>query len=202
MAILWGSSTSIIGFVSTAFIVGLAFRILISLCLSIFSPLRSVPGPFSARFGRLYFFAHVARGRWEHDNIALHRKYGPVVRVGSDLYSIDSPEVTKKVYGIGSNFPKSDWYDAQRHPAPAARNSLFSDRDIQRHAETRRRFQSMYSLSSLINYEAFVDECGGLFEKRLDEFASKSQVIDMSRWFQYYAFDVSVGHETTVRLCD
>ncbi|KAL2431956.1 Pisatin demethylase [Exophiala dermatitidis] len=164
-------------------------RILLFLYRSLSSPLRPVPGPFLARFGRIYYFWRVSRGRWEHDDLALHRKYGPVVRVAPDMYSIDSPEVVKKVYGIGSKFPKSDWYDAWRHPDPN-RWTLFPDRDMKRHAETRKRFQAMYSMSSLVNYEGYVDECAEIFCKRLSEFAERRETIDMAHWLQCYAFDV------------
>ena len=154
---------------------------------SLTSPLRDVPGPFLARFGRFYYLLKVAQGRWEHDDIRLHRQHGPVVRVASDMYSIDSPDVVRKVYAINSKFPKADWYDAWKHPSPD-RWTLFPDRDMKRHAETRKRFQAMYSMSSLVNYEGYVDECAEVFGRRLTEFASKGQVIDMGRWFQLYAF--------------
>jgi hypothetical protein len=162
-------------------------QVIIFVYKALTSPLRTVPGPFLARFGRLYYFIKVAQGRWEHDDMALHRKYGPVVRVGSDLYSIDSPEVLKSVYAINSKFPKADWYDAWKHPDPQ-RFTLFPERDMKRHAETRKRFQAMYSMSSLVNYEGYVDECAEIFRKRLTEFAAKGATIDMGNWFQLYAF--------------
>lgn len=39
-------------------------------------PLRTVPGPFWARFTRLWYLKAVIGGRFEHTNIDLHRKYG------------------------------------------------------------------------------------------------------------------------------
>lgn len=167
----------------------IATRLVIFIYRSLTSPLRSVPGPFLARFGRFYYFWRAYRGRWEWDEIALHKQYGPVVRVASDMYSIDHPEVVKKVYGINSKFPKSDWYYAWQHPDPN-RWTLFPDRDMKRHAETRKRFQSMYSMSSLVSYEGYVDSCADIFAKRLAEFAVSGQTIDMAHWFQCYAFDV------------
>lgn len=40
------------------------------------SPLRSIPGPFWARFTRLWFLQSLARGDFHQTNIELHRKYG------------------------------------------------------------------------------------------------------------------------------
>ena len=167
----------------------LTLQVLLFIYRSLTSPLRSVPGPFLARFGRLYFFFQVAQGRWEHVNVALHRRYGPVVRVAPDMYSIDSSDIIKQVYGIGSKYAKSDWYEAWKHPSPD-RGTLFSERDLGAHADSRKRFQAMYSMSSLVHYEKSVDECAAIFTTRLAEFANRSATIDMARWFQHYAFDV------------
>lgn len=176
-------------YVSYAVALVLIVRLSQWLYTSITSPLRGVPGPFLARFGRLYYLYHIAQGRWEHVNIALHHRYGPVVRVGSDMYSFDSAEAIKKIYGISSKFAKSDWYDAWKHPSPD-RGTLFSERDLKSHAESRKRFQAMYSMSSLVNYEEYVDNCAEIFSRRLTEFVQRDETIDMARWFQHYAFDV------------
>ena len=196
MTLLQGKSDSnpLIRYILWAAGIFLVAQVIVFLSKAITSPLRSVPGPFLARFGRLYYFFRVSRGRWEQENIALHKRYGPVVRVGADLYSIDSPEVVKKVYSIGSKFAKSDWYDAWRHP-DVNRLHLFPDRDMKRHADTRRRFQAMYSMSSMVSYEGYVDECGAIFRQKLKEFSQSGQTIDMAHWLQCYAFDV-VGNIT------
>jgi cytochrome P450 len=165
----------------------LATRVLYALYTQLASPLRDVPGPFLARFTKLWFFNRVRRGKFHHDNIALHEKYGPIVRVGPDLFSISTPD--KTVYGIGSKFAKSDWYEGWKHPDPN-RWTLFPDRDMKRHAETRKRFQGMYSMSALVSYEGYVDSCAEIFAQRLEEFAASGEVIDMAHWFQCYAFDV------------
>lgn len=48
----------------------------------------------------------------------------------------------------------------------------------------------MYSMSALVHYEPFVDECIELFIQRLAELSKTGLQIDMGRWFQFYAFDV------------
>ena len=39
-------------------------------------PYRDIPGPFLARFTRLWFLRGMLKLDWEKTNIALHRKYG------------------------------------------------------------------------------------------------------------------------------
>lgn len=151
------------------------------------SPLRSIPGPWVARFTRLWYFMHVRSGEFHHKNIALHAKYGPIVRIAPNLYSINEPD--KSVYGIGSKFEKSDWYEGWKHPSPD-RWTLFPDRDIKRHADTRKKFQNLYSMSSLVSYENYVEECMDVFLKKMESFSISKKSIDMAHWFQCYAFDV------------
>jgi hypothetical protein len=94
------------------------------------SPLKSIPGPFWSRFSNLWYFNRLRHGRWEHENIKLHQQYGPIVRVGPNHYSISDASSIKTVYGLGSKFAKSAWYEGWEHPGQW---TVFADRDIKRH---------------------------------------------------------------------
>lgn len=111
-----------------------SIRILLSLYQTLVSPLRHIPGPFWTRFTKLWYFNHVRRGQFQEDNLNLHRKYGPIVRIAPNHYSISELSAVKTVYGTGSKFLKSDWYEGWAHPDPQ-RFSLFPDRDARRHGE-------------------------------------------------------------------
>lgn len=162
---------------------------LLRLFQSFTSPLRDIPGPFWTRFSKLWYLKHVKQGHFEKENIQLHKQYGPVVRLGPNLYSISDAAAVKTVYGTGSKFPKSDWYESWRQPGPN-HWTLFSDTNIRGHADARKRFSAIYSMSSLVNYEQFVDNCADIFAMRLTEFAAKDEVLDLRHWLQCYAFDV------------
>jgi hypothetical protein len=45
-------------------------------------------------------------------------------------------------------------------------------------------------MSSLIQYEGFVDQCSDIFSKRLMEHAQRDESLNLGHWFQCYAFDV------------
>lgn len=165
-----------------------------AVCNLFFSPLRNVPGPFFARISKLWYFIHVYRGQFEHENIELHRKYGPIVRVAPNMYSIDIPDSVNTVYHISSKMPKSSWYEGWKHPSPD-RWTLFPDRDMKRHALTRRRFQYLYSMSSLITYEGYSHECADLLQTQLRRHAAQGKELDLGHWLQCYAFDV-IGNIT------
>ncbi|OJJ58292.1 hypothetical protein ASPSYDRAFT_152542 [Aspergillus sydowii CBS 593.65] len=151
--------------------------------------LQSIPGPFWARFTRLWYFRRLWNGHFEDDNIRLHKQYGPIVRIAPDHYSISDRAALKTIYGTGTKFAKSAWYEGWKHPDPE-RWTLFPDRDIKRHGETRKRFSSLYSMSSLVHYEEFVDQCADVFFQRLGEFAERDAKFNLGEWLQFYAFDV------------
>lgn len=172
----------------------LALRLSYIIFRALTSPLRHVPGPLLARFTRLYYFYMVWSTKAHLKNIELHRKYAKpgqyyaqIVRLAPNMYSIASPD--KAAYGIGSKMAKSSWYEGWKHPSPD-RWTLFADRDSKRHAETRRKFQGMYAMSSMKGYEGYVNECSDIFEQRLREVADQDQAVDMSNALQCYAFDV------------
>lgn len=150
------------------------------------SPLRAVPGPLGARFTRLWYLYRVRKGRFHLDNIELHRKYGSVVRYAPNSYSVSDPDAIKAIYGLGTGFNKSDWYQAWSAPGVS---SIFTIQDNKVHAAVRRKFQSSYSMSSLVTYEAFVDECTKIMRQRMEEKSASSDPIDMAWWFNCYATD-------------
>ncbi|KAF4968690.1 hypothetical protein FSARC_3976 [Fusarium sarcochroum] len=148
------------------------------------STLRDIPGPFLARFSRLWYLYRAYMGDFHLENIDLHRRHGPIVRIAPKTYSISEPD--KVVYGVGSRFAKSSWYEAWKHPDSM---TLFADINAKRHNDSRRRLQNLYSLSSLVSYEAPVDDCNALFVQKLQHFANTGETINLTHWLQCYAFD-------------
>lgn len=84
---------------------GAAF-ILYFLLQFILDPLRDIPGPFLARFTRLWYFIEIYKGSFQLTEIDLHNKYGSIVRIAPHEYSIDDVDAAKTIYGLGNPFPK------------------------------------------------------------------------------------------------
>lgn len=93
---------------------------------------------------------------------------GPIVRIAPNEYSIDDPEAIKIIYGHGTAFTKGPWYYASGSPHQA---NLFSDRDIKNHSAERRKFASLFSMSSLVTMEQSVDVCVEFLKDRFTEMA-------------------------------
>ncbi|KAK1992154.1 cytochrome P450 [Colletotrichum falcatum] len=153
------------------------------------SPLRSVPGPFLARYTDAWFVWRVHKGHAEKDFMALHKQHGPVVRYGPDRYSIKDLQASKIIYGHGSAFIKSSLYRSYSPPGEQDWN-MFAVENPKVHSQLRRQLQSAYSLTALISYEPYVNECARILKQRLEEVSVAGLPINLGHWLQCYAFDV------------
>lgn len=64
------------------------------------SALAPVPGPFLACLTSLWIANAYRRGDWHRKVIELHKRYGPVVRVGPDAVSVGDVNAVKVIYGM------------------------------------------------------------------------------------------------------
>jgi hypothetical protein len=53
----------------------------------------------------------------------------------------------------------------------------------------------LFSLSSLLQYESYVEFCTASILEKFSAFAKSSESIDLQQWLQFFAFDV-VGYIT------
>lgn len=163
------------------------------------TPLRKVPGPFLARFSRLYRLNLVRKGNAPENYRSLHQEYGPIVRTGPNHVSISEVAMIPTIYGIGSQFTKTQFYTTMTpYYKGTPLDSLFTARDVSYHRNLKSQVAQLFSMSNLRNYEPHVDECNTIFTSALEEAARKNEVMDLAVWLQWYAFDV-IGNITFQR---
>ena len=87
---------------------------------------------------------------------------------------------------------QSEFYPVQQSVAKGLRlPSLFSTVSEQFHSQLRRCVNSAFSMSTLIQYELFVDSTTELFLSQTETiYADSGLGCNFSRWLQFYAFDV------------
>jgi hypothetical protein len=92
---------------------------------------------------------------------------------------------------------QSEFYPVQQSVAQGRRlPSLFSTTSEPFHSQLRRSVNSAFSMSTLIQYEPFVDSTTELFLSQTEKIYAECGVgCDFSRWLQFYAFDV-IGEMT------
>ncbi|KAI0009218.1 cytochrome P450 [Xylariaceae sp. FL0662B] len=156
--------------------------------------LNKYPGPFLASLTDWWRFWDVYCQRPDVTHRKLHAKYGDVVRLGPNSLSFADPKALKSIYGLNKGFVKagSDFYVVQQSTVKGHRlSSLFSTTDNDFHARFRRCVNAAFAMSSLVQYEPFVDNTTKLFleqTKRL--YVANPEGCDFTRWLQFYAFDV------------
>ncbi|KAJ6163409.1 hypothetical protein N7497_003388 [Penicillium chrysogenum] len=168
----------------------------------------SIPGPLLAKITNLWRFIDVANGRAEVTLHNLHQKHGDYVRLGPNVVSVRNLDALKTIYGINkgyekvspsckkliglsANIPKTHFYSVQQQLAKGRPTpTLFSTTDENFHAAIKRPVSSAYSMSTLTEFEPFVDRTIHTLFGKLDEFVAEAKVCDIAAWLQYYAFDV------------
>ncbi|KPM37968.1 hypothetical protein AK830_g8610 [Neonectria ditissima] len=157
--------------------------------------LNKVPGPFVAGFTDLWRLFVVRGRRAQEVHIELHKRYGPVVRLGPRAVSIGDPSAIKVIYNAGSGFAKSSFYPVQQALAKGKKlETMFNTANETYHSKLRRSVSSAYAMSTLVTFEEFVDSTSTEFLKQLKlRYADRpgdEGICDFGAWLQYYAFDV------------
>ena len=154
--------------------------------------LRSIPGPPLAGFSDLWRFLDALIAKPHKTHIDLHRKYAStVVRVGPNVVSVSNPAFIPTIYGLNSGYNKTPFYNMFVLPANRQfTRSLFTTRDEKYHQKYKRPIASAYSMSTLVEFEPFVDSTTKFFMSRLDEFVESGAAFNIGMWLQMYAFDV------------
>ncbi|KAJ5157810.1 cytochrome P450 [Penicillium canariense] len=150
-----------------------------------FSPLAGFPGPFWAKLTKLYRAYISLRGNAHRDFIALHRKYGNIVRVAPNELSIADPKAFREIYKAGNKFHKAAAYNVVQGTRSF---DLVGQRNENIHSEQRRLVARAYSMDSMVYLEPKVNLVISQMVEQLDNISG--QTIDLGLWLQLFAFDV------------
>ncbi|SMR54335.1 unnamed protein product [Zymoseptoria tritici ST99CH_1E4] len=160
------------------------------------SPLRSIPGPRIAALTGAWRNLKYFQGRWMQDIIALHKRYGPVVRISPSEVSITDQAVVRRIYGFNTRYQKTSWYDTWRYAGST--ESVFATRNHQDHQFLRKRVFKIYSMSSILSMEHLIDEVVDLSLQQLHCHVMDNRPVRLDRWTMFFAYEVvsnlALGH--------
>ncbi|OTB01706.1 hypothetical protein M426DRAFT_63551 [Hypoxylon sp. CI-4A] len=165
------------------------------------SPLREYPGPFLASFSRLWKVISTASEHTHLDHIALHRKYGPVVRVAPNELSFASPTVARNILSAGKRFYKTDYYSVF---PPPENPDIFTEIREDVHAMKKKVANVPYSMAAMRQLSPFIDDTIDFLVSRLDQFCpdtaipgfqqaglpGRNPIVNLGDWLHFFAFDV------------
>jgi cytochrome P450 len=113
----------------------------------------------------------------------LHKKYGPVVRIGPDQVAFSTKQAMRDIYGTNTNYAKAPAYGA------FGRKSLFTMRVKEEHRERQKRIAHVFGPASVAQIEPIVTEQVIKFLKCVE--SRLNQPMDMMLWFRMLALDVT-----------
>jgi cytochrome P450 len=145
--------------ISTVLLLILIHQLLISPLL--LSPLSRIPGP------KLYAFTkwRLARDDWGRRTRtihALHKKYGPVVRIGPNEIHFNSVSALRTIYGAGSGFERTSFYFMFN---AYGKMNLFTFPGVAEHAKRKRLVAHAYSKSAILK-----DHPAKIIEDKIKDF--------------------------------
>lgn len=147
-----------------------------------------IPGPFQAKLSGSWRNGRYWKGQWHEDVLQLHKTYGAVVRIAPNEVSIVDANALKLLYNHGAKSVKTDWYHVWQ--PPDAGPALFPSQDRKFHAFLKKRVSAAYSMSAMLRYEKYIQECLDLMMRKLKKHAEAGNTIDMAKWTGYLAFDI------------
>ncbi|KAH6855856.1 cytochrome P450 [Chaetomium sp. MPI-CAGE-AT-0009] len=143
----------------------------------------SVPGPFLARLTSKWILFVDMSGYRARTVDALHKKYGPVVRLAPNELSFSCREAIQPIYGTKSTCIKGPIYDY------FGKRGLFQMKDAAEHRERQRRMAHIFSAGSLQQMEPLVQS---VVERTVSAIEKTSgQVCDALHFCRMMALDVA-----------
>jgi hypothetical protein len=176
-------------FFSRYYILAIAFAIICRILkLLYFTPLRNVPGPCLYRLTAWPLRLHDFYGTRTISITRLHKKYGPVIRIGPNELSFASLTAQKTIYGPGSKFGRTQFYRA--FDVYGVQN-MFTFHDSKQHAERKRLIAGAYAKSSVMKGSAgVVEEKAARFLMLLEkEMEQNGGVCELFSALHYFSLD-------------
>ncbi|KAF8866807.1 cytochrome P450 [Acephala macrosclerotiorum] len=176
--------------------VSLAALGLLSLGLSIhraiFAPASKLPGPWYSLFTDLYLMYKEFTGQRRPYIHELHKKFGPVIRLGPNEVSFTSMEAMKEIYQSGgSGYDKTEFYTLFRQ---FRTRTMFSTLDKGTHSQKKRYVAGQYANTNIMQPEVMggIQDRANAFVKRCEE--SKGTGMDAYVYLHCFALDCASHH--------
>lgn len=150
------------------------------------NPLSRIPGPKSFALTKWRLALEDLRGTRTRTILRLHQKYGSVVRVGPEEVSFNSVTALKTIYGAGSGYDRTKFYDM--FDVYGTKN-LFTFYSSEDHAARKRLLAHAYSKSAVFKNENEV-----LVQRKVNDYLShinrlKDGCDEIFSSLHYFAID-------------
>ncbi|KAJ6451361.1 cytochrome P450 [Mycena vitilis] len=174
----------------------LALKHLATLTLSVVAyrispmhPLAHIPGPLLFKTSNLVIAYHAISGRRNVLMEELHKRYGKVVRIGSDQVSFADAEAAKICMG-NKGLPRSIGYaTAETVHTPGSIMTSYAaiyPEPTKVHAERRARWALAFTTKAIREADKFLLP---RVDRLINKLGEQEGVLDIGKWFGYFTFD-------------
>ncbi|OAL23183.1 hypothetical protein AYO20_11051 [Fonsecaea nubica] len=150
-------------------------------------PLRQYPGPKAWAASRLPWFYNTTSGQIHTRLTALHKQYGPVVRIAPNELSYTEPAAWRQIYGHRSVEMPKDLDGAGIMPSSNGAYSIVNA-PHDHHLRLRRAIAPAFSEKALREQESMLQTYVDLLVSRLKE-TCKRGPQDLVSWYNFATFD-------------
>lgn len=169
------------------------YRFTTSICNAFYGPLRKFPGPKLRALSILPEVLTSIRGNDNSDRIALHERYGPIVRVGPDVLSFTGgDEVWKDIYGFNAvgegRIQKEPVFYGQAFLFSKVRSLITAQGPT--HARQRKVLSHVFSDRALKDHTPMLLRCAEKLKNKLEERADGIDPVDILKYYNYTTFDI------------
>jgi hypothetical protein len=164
-----------------------------------FHPLSGIPGPFFASFTSLWLVFHDRTLKRHVLDMALHKKYGPIVRVSYNNVMLSSVAASKVIYSPNGDYNKSDYYRALGPDQQTEeRMALLSETNMPRFRIIKRVTGPVLTLAAVKKYERL---CDPVLERYVEKMTQEQgNALDLLKWMHSKSLFPQV-HKICLMIC-
>ncbi|KAF9269320.1 high nitrogen upregulated cytochrome P450 monooxygenase 2 [Marasmius fiardii PR-910] len=155
--------------------------------LSPLHPLSKYPGPVLAKCTKFWGMYQTHTGKAHVKSLELHRRYGPVVRIGPNELSFCDVDVIQSIMG-NDGMGKGPMWESRQFARKKV-HSLVGVQNVAEHLQRRKLWNKALSSTRVKAY-------GHLLRKRLlqlvdilDTKSAGKEVVDLAGWLSFFSYD-------------
>lgn len=169
------------------------YHIILNFYRAFFGPLSKFPGPKLRAFTVLPEIISSVTGKDNTQRPALHRKYGPVVRVGPSMLSFaGGDKIWKDIYGFNASkeggIRKESVFYGQAFLFSEVRALITAQGAT--HARQRKILSHAFSDRALKDHQPMLLRWAERLKDKLAERADGNDQVDLLKYYNYAAFDI------------
>ncbi|RDA84369.1 hypothetical protein CP532_2590 [Ophiocordyceps camponoti-leonardi (nom. inval.)] len=166
----------------------LAYRLALCVHRIFFHPLSRFKGPWYLSASYIpHLIQNCVTGTWVDVIPKLHRKYGPIVRIGPNHLSIDGSLAWTQVflYRDGREYLKQPGFHG-----PQGQHSIIGAPSTRKHRSHRRQLARGFNEQAIIDQESVVSGYVDKLVRQISHDSERGEAVNVVDWFKFLTFDV------------